>query len=264
MNKNKKDEVLLGVQEKENNNEFSLLDYVSYRKNEGVILSLPNPKGMVVFANISDCKLHQVNKEEVSFLHSLKDIPINRETSPLLFNSLKQIRKNLIIDSNLSTVQDYYKTFFKSEDNKFSFGVTFSDFTKLSDNRINELDMGKYSNKLQNPFINSDTYLLINKQDSEHYFIDRSSDDAVLEYSINNLNQNKHWNYHNMNTLLKEYKSICDNKDWDYEFHSVEDVISNEGAYKELLTLRTKDYEEKQESKDILSSAEPKKIRRAR
>lgn len=34
--------------------------------------------------------------------------------------------------------------------------------------------------------------------------------------------------------VLREYKLICDENDWDYEFHYVEDVKNNEGADREL------------------------------
>ncbi len=35
--------------------------------------------------------------------------------------------------------------------------------------------------------------------------------------------------------ILREYKAICDENDWDYEFHYVDDVKNNVGADLELV-----------------------------
>lgn len=37
--------------------------------------------------------------------------------------------------------------------------------------------------------------------------------------------------------LLKQYKSICDSFDWDYEFHNIEDVLNNEGSITHLVEV---------------------------
>ena len=40
-----------------------------------------------------------------------------------------------------------------------------------------------------------------------------------------------------LNYCLTTYKTICDELDYDYEFHYIEDIKNNDGAFREIETF---------------------------
>ncbi len=84
-------------------------------------------------------------------------------------------------------------------------------------------------------------YLICNKDNREdHYFMNGSDSEEIYHKIINTLDCSNEWVYYRVVYLLKMYKKICDKLDHDCEFIYEDDIINNDGAFLEILSLMDK------------------------